>query len=141
MTHDPFEPGRPGDLQTYYGYLRSAEDIGLDSLQNRWYHTERADWHRPFELVLKKPQNCLDGFTPETLQEFHEVCRSGFQYIAKRHNLTPQVMWMKVKCGLEVMGMHQDDIAAVEQFLWGWIDFSMEKWNGSVGATRMLSVA
>ena len=34
---------------------------------------------------------------------------------------------MKVKCGLEVMEMHEDDIAAVEQFLWGWVDFSMEE--------------
>ena len=122
-----FEPGRPGDLKTYYGYSRSGEDIGLDPLQNRWTRYTTAGWHRPFELVLKKPQTCLDGFTPETLQEFHEVCRSAFQYIARRHNLTPQVMWMKVKCGLEIMEMHEDDIAAVEQFLWGWVDFSLEE--------------
>ena len=122
-----FEPGRPGDLKTNYGYLKSGKDIGLDPLQNRWARYTTPGWNRPFELVLKKPQNCLDGFTPETLQEFHEVCRSAFQYIARRHNLTPQVMWMKVKCGLEVMEMHEDDIAAVEQFLWGWVDFSMEE--------------
>ena len=122
-----FEPGHPGDLKTNYGYLRSGEDIGLDTLQHRWDRYTTAGWHRPFELVLKKAQTYLDGFTPETLQEFHEVCRSGFQYIARRHNLTPQVMWMKVKCGLEVMDMHQDDITAVEQFLWGWIDFSLEE--------------
>ena len=122
-----FEPGRPGDLKTYYGYLSRGEDVGLDSPQSSWDRYKTSGWHRPFELVLKKPKTCVDRFTPETLQEFHEVCRYGFQYIARRHNLTPQVMWMKVQAGLEVFGMHQDDIQAVEQFLWGWIDFSLEE--------------
>ena len=99
-----FEPGRPGDLKTNYGYIRSGEATGLDSLQHRWDRYTTAGWHRPFELVLKKPQTCLDGVTTETLQEFHEVCRSGFQYIVRSHNLTPQVMWMKVQTGLEEMG-------------------------------------
>ena len=122
-----FEPSHPGDQNTFYGYLKRGEDISLDSMQDCWARYTTAQWHRPLEIALKKPQTCLDGFTPETLQEFHEVCRSGFQYIAKRHNLTPQVMWLKVQTGLEVVDMHQDDIAAVEQFLWGWVDFSMEE--------------
>ena len=122
-----FESSHPGDLKTFYGYLKRGGDIELDGTKDCWARYTTARGHRPFEVVLKKPKRSLNGFTPETLEEFHEVCRLGFQYIAKRHNLTPQVMWMKVKCGLEVMEMHQDDIASVEQFLWGWIDYSMEE--------------
>ena len=34
---------------------------------------------------------------------------------------------MRIEAGLEVMGMHRDDINACEQFLAGWIDFSLEE--------------
>lgn len=121
-----FEPDPSGSHKNLYGYLGSG-DVKLDALKSRWASFAHKPWRRAFEVVLKKPTTCVDGFTPETLREFHEVCRSSFQYIARRHNLSPKAMWICVQTGLEAMEMHHDDISSVEQFLWGWIDFSMEE--------------
>ena len=122
-----FEPGRPGDLKTNYGYLGSGEDIGLDPLENRWGRYTTPGWNRPFELVLKKPQPYQDGLPPEKVKEFHVVCRESFRYIGQRHNISPKQLWMRIEAGLEVMNMHRDDIDSIEQFLAGWIDFSSEE--------------
>ena len=119
-------PARTGDIPDY-GY-QPERQTNLNKLDSRWQRISEQNWLRPFEVPVKQmPTPCMCGFTPETLEEFHVVCREGFRHIGQRHNIAPKQLWMRIEAGLEVMGMHRDDIDACEQFLAGWIDFSLEE--------------
>tara|TARA_B100000085_G_C18373747_1_gene443434 strand:+ start:69 stop:638 length:570 start_codon:yes stop_codon:yes gene_type:complete len=119
-------PARPGDLPNY-GY-QPERQTNLNKLDFRWQRIANQNWLRPFEVpVTKAPTPCACSFTPESLQEFHVVCRESFRHIGQRHNIPPRQLWLRIEAGLQVMGMHSDDIDACEQFLAGWIDFSLEE--------------
>jgi len=44
----------------------------------------------------------------------------GFRYIARRHQITPSIMWEIVSDGLLKVGMHADDLEDVEYMVFGW---------------------
>ena len=126
-----FEHRTATDLNSSYGYRERVQSVNLDqSTTSLATHLQRAP-NRVLEVSVtaapvKTPEKLL-CFTPEKRQEFLDVSRLAFRYIAQRHHLTPTVMWKKVEAGLQVVGMHPDDIEAVEQFLWGWHDFTQEE--------------
>ena len=117
--------GLSPDSANRYGYLPERQN-NLDTLSKRWLSKSRQPWLRAFEIQVAEPTGCHPGFTPEKTREFHDVVRAAFQYIAKRHKITPINMWRRVEAGLLLCGMHHDDLSYVEEFIFNFQDFSVE---------------
>ena len=64
--------------------------------------------------------------TAADAEYFTRESRRGFQYIARRHTLSPMQMWTKVAQGLVAVGMHHDDLDDVQELLFGWKELSAE---------------
>jgi hypothetical protein len=125
-------PGQHNDLSNHYGY-RSGRRWDLDRTAAAWATKSSQGWGRLFELKLdktqRKPQPVKAEEAPldqEAADYFTKVSRIGFQHIARRHHLTPSQMWNKVSKGLQVMGMHHDDLDDVQELMFGWKDLSVE---------------
>ena len=117
-------PASPGDLP-HYGY-QPERQTNLNKLDARWERIANQNWLRSFEVKIPAPAKAPCCFDESGTARFHEVTRAAFQYIAKRHQISPIKMWRKVEAGLLVCDMHHDDLAFVEEFIFSFEDFSVE---------------
>jgi hypothetical protein len=111
-------------LLNTYGYKSQTHD--LDCNVDQWGAWDIKGWARPFELQLVSSEQSHSGMTPADALRFTKISRKGFQYIAKKHCLSPIQMWLKVSDGLVIMGMHQDDLEDVQELLFGWKDLDAD---------------
>ena len=121
-------PGHNNDLRNLYGY-RDGRQWNLDSLSAYWPTKSSQGWSRLFELKVDKTKAKNGGTDPldqESADFFTNGARTGFQYIARRHNLRPMEMWKKVAEALLVVGMHHDDLDDVQELIFGWKELSVE---------------
>ena len=124
----PLNPGHNNDLSNQYGY-RDARRWNLDACTSAWATKSSQGWSRLFELKVDKTKAKNGGTDPldqEAADFFTHGARTGFQYIARRHNLRPMEMWKKVAEALLVVGMHHDDLDDVQELLFGWQELSSE---------------
>ena len=128
MTY--FHPSNK-ELNHRYGY--AAQRWDLDTTQKAWTNKSNLEWSRPVEIACTLDAGGGESAEPSTgcitaadAELFTRGSRIGFQYIARRHNLSPMQMWGKVSEGLVAVGMHPDDMGDVQELLFGWKDLSAE---------------
>ena len=122
------------DLNNGYGYLDFRLN-NLDNLASKWSAKTGQRWGRLREVkvdmrgVSQTPTPATPstgGMTPADAEYFTRASRIGFQYIARRHTLSPMQMWTQVAEGLVVVGMHHDDLDDVQELLFGWKELNAE---------------
>ena len=120
----------PSNKELARGYGSAPSSNDLDKTAGPWTDLE---WSRPFEIactivagVKQSAEPSIEGMTAADAEYFTRGSRIGFQYIARRHTLSPMQMWNKVAEGLVVVGMHHDDLDDVQELLFGWKELNAE---------------
>ena len=117
-----------------YGYS-AHRDNNLDAVSEIVAGVLKQPWWRGFEVqafskaVIKSSAGCTCSgcmTTPEDIALFDSGARGGFNYIAKRHGLSPVEMWSLVEDGMRQLGVHQDDLENAQQYCFGWLDLTPE---------------
>ena len=126
-----FHPSNKELVRTY-GYADRSCDLDLTFV--RWEQQADLDWSRPFEIactILEGPElpptqdsGCMSASEAEF---FTNGARAGFKYIGRRHNLTPVQAWAKIEHGMQLLGIHIDDLEHVQAFMFGWTELTPEQ--------------
>ena len=121
-----------------YGYQNSYSDLDLSSLNDSSDLHANRPWRRGFEVIARVRSHApsaatstCSGMTYGEADFFTKGAREGFQYIGKRHNLTPVQAWAKIEHGMKLLGIHMDDLEHLQAFIFGWEELTprqLERW-------------
>lgn len=121
-----------------YGYQNSCSDLDLSSLSDSSDLHANRPWRRGFEVIARVRSRVPSGatstcseMTNDEADFFTKGARKGFQYIGRRRNLTPVQTWAKIEQGMQLLGIHNDDLEHIQAFMFGWEELTprqLERW-------------